>query len=443
VVLELPPSVTADTAIKRRVEIAAGLDIDEFRVFLDRERGTGGSARRVAAWIADRDPYEAKPIVSPLATAKTWDFWKPFPFGTDARGRPVNLELVWSSLLVGAIPRQGKTYAARLPLAAAALDPHVRALIFDGKGGTDWDPFELVAHYYGSGVRLPVVEALISVLQDAVEDMNQRYERLRELPRELRPDGKVTPHITRQATYRMPLTIIAIDEVHRYLEHPEHGGTILALLTELAKVGPASGYMLVLATQRPDAKVIPAGLRDQIGTRFALKVMTWQSSEVILGAGTYGAGHDASKFLKSHKGVGILLGADDNASEEPATVRTHLLDEPTLWKVCERGRQLRIDRGTLTGMAAGESVIPDVPKRRLLDDLLDVFPPGADRAWSETLCKRLAEQWPDQYDGWDQTILANTLRAFDISTNRRGVARSDLLDAIRERSPQIEDARSA
>jgi S-DNA-T family DNA segregation ATPase FtsK/SpoIIIE len=49
------------------------------------------------------------------------DFWKRFPFGLDARRRPIPLSLVWSSLLVGAIPRMGKTFAARLPVAAAAL----------------------------------------------------------------------------------------------------------------------------------------------------------------------------------------------------------------------------------------------------------------------------------------------------------------------------------
>jgi len=52
----------------------------------------------------------------------------------------------------------------------------------------------------------------------------------------------------------MPLVLIAIDEVQRYLEHPMHGESIADLLTELVKVGSAAGYMLVLATQKPDAK---------------------------------------------------------------------------------------------------------------------------------------------------------------------------------------------
>jgi S-DNA-T family DNA segregation ATPase FtsK/SpoIIIE len=239
-----------------------------------------------------------------------------------------------------------------------------------------------------------------------------------------------------------------VDEVHRYLEHPEHGKTICALLTELAKAGPAAGYMLVLATQRPDTKTVPEDLRGQIGTRFALRTMNWQASETILGAGTYTAGLDSSKFLRTHLGVGILLGNDDQQATdgEAITVRTHLLDLGALRKLAARGREARIKAGTLTGTAAGETVIAETAQRRLLDDVLDVFEPGEERAWSETICNRLADRWPDNYDGWDATTLANVLRTFGIETaqvwgrtptgegaNRRGVARQHLLDAIAER----------
>jgi DNA segregation ATPase FtsK/SpoIIIE, S-DNA-T family len=345
----------------------------------------------------------------------------------------------------------GKTNAARIPAAAAALDPHTKLLIFDGKGGKDWKPFEAVAHVYAAGVRQAVVEALVDVLRDAVEDMNGRYERMAELPDDICPEGKVTPHITRRAGYRMPLTVICVDEVHRYLEHPDHGRTICALLTELAKAGPAAGYMLVLATQRPDTRTVPEDLRGQIGTRFALRTMNWQASETILGAGTYTAGLDSSKFLRTHLGVGILLGNDDNQATdgEAVTVRTHLLDLVSLRRLCARARQLRVDAGTLTGAAAGEVVVTEAPRRRLLDDVLDVFEPGEDRSWSETLCARLAARWPDDYDGWDPTALANALRAFAVETgqvwgrteagdgaNRRGVARQALLDAIAARADQ-------
>lgn len=457
-VIELPPGKTASQAIAAREKIAAGLDVDEFRVFLSRQRGTTGSARRVEVWVADKDPYEDPSSTSPLTKAKSWDFWRGFPFGVDARGKLVVVPLVWSSLLVGAVPRIGKTNAARLAAAAAALDPHVRLLVFDGKGGKDWKPFEACAHFYVSGVRQVAVESLLALLRDAVEDMNCRYEAMHDLPDDVCPDGKVTPYITRRRGYGMPLTVICIDEVHRYLEHTEHGTAICGLLTELAKAGPAAGYMLVLATQRPDTRTVPESLRGQMGTRFALRTMTWQASETILGAGTYGAGLDSSKFLPSHLGVGILRGAGDDTTlsdVEAITVRTHRLDLRHLRGIAARGRQLRIGTGTLTGTAAGEVVIEDGPRRRLLDDMLDVFEPAEDRMWSETTCLRLAARWPEVYDGWDPTTLANVLRPFGVETtqqwgrtvdgggaNRRGITRQQLLDAIAAREQRTIDARA-
>jgi S-DNA-T family DNA segregation ATPase FtsK/SpoIIIE len=155
--------------------------------------------------------------------------------------------------------------------------------------------------------------------------------------------------------------------------------------------------------------------------------------------------------LRTHLGVGILLGNDDNQATdgEAVTVRTHLLDLTSLRRLRDRARRLRIEAGTLSGTAAGDQVIAEAPQRRLLDDVLDVFEPGEDRVWSETICARLAGEWPDVYDGWDPTALANALRAFAVETaqvwgrtaagegaNRRGVARQAVLDAIAARPPR-------
>ena len=45
----------------------------------------------------------------------------------------------------GALPRPGKTFAARLLALYAALDPYVKLDVFDAKGSPDWRKFALVA----------------------------------------------------------------------------------------------------------------------------------------------------------------------------------------------------------------------------------------------------------------------------------------------------------
>lgn len=446
-VLDLPYGYTASQAVEKAERIAAGLRVDEVRLTVERVRGNAAHAGRVRLWIANEDPYAAKPVPSPLVKASSWNLWKPIPFGVDKRGRPVSLQLVWTSMLVGAMPRMGKTFAVRLVAAAAALDPHVRLMLWDGKPGKDYKAFERVAHRYGCGIRDSVVEGLVAALREAVADMDRRFEKLARLPDKDCPDGKVTPAICARRDLDMPLTLIVIDEVQRYLEHPTHGETIIALLTEIAKVAPAVGYMLVLATQKPDADTIPSSLRDQIGTRAAFRTATWQFGDTILGAGSAKAGQDPSKFLITHKGVCWLVAADDGplADQGPQIVRTHLMDLGALTKVIDRARELREEVGTLSGVATGEARTEALPDR-FLDDVLMAFDGGEDRVWSERLCERLTAAQPEQYDGWGPTDLAAALKRHGIGTgqvwgraddgtgaNRRGVRRQHVVDALADR----------
>lgn len=419
-VIDLPYGHKAIEAIKKLDDIAAGLDVDEVQVFVERVRGDGGSARRISLWVANRDPYAVRPPLTPLAEVEKVNLWQAFPFGIDARGILVTLPLIWSSMLIGSVPRQGKTVAMRTVAAAAALDPFVKCIFFDGKGGKDFKIFECMAHRYGSGVRRIVVEHLLTVLRELVEEMERRYEVMQGLPDDVCPDGKVTEALCRNRKLNMPLICIFVDEIQRYLQHKEHGKEILELLAELAKVGPAAGIMLIAATQRPDAKVIPEELRANFTIRFALKTMGFQASNVILGPSASKEGLDASKLLRHHKGVGILLGSDDGELAERGAqrVRTHFHDLPVARRIAERGRELRVAAGTLSGLAAGEVLVEEKPVATLLDDILGVFLPGEERLWSETICSRLAKAQPDVYDGWDPTLLANSLKPYGIETKK-------------------------
>ncbi|GIG85106.1 P-loop NTPase family protein [Plantactinospora endophytica] len=450
-VVDLPYTTTADKAIKRRTELAAGLDLDEVQVWPERVRGTSGSARRLSLWVADEDPYAKPSGLWPLIDRGSVDIFAPFPFGQDQRGRPIPLLLMFTSLLVGAIPRMGKTFAARLPVLAAALDPIVELHVYDGKGGQDWRAFERIAHRAGYGVRDEIVEALVEDLRALVVDMNRRYDTISTLPPDLCPESKVTREIAEKRSLKLWPVLVAIDEFQRYSGHPVHGDEIVSLLTELCKVGPSVGIMILLATQKPDGKAVPTDLRDNIGTRFALKTMTWQSSEAVLGAGSYPAGYDSSRFQRAHKGVGILLGADDSgAVEEAVTVRTNFAKTAHVETVVARALALRQKAGTLTGHAIGQA--PEQTTSAgdiLLDDILTVVSATEPKVWSETVVARLAELRPDVYGGWEPAQLAAALKPHRIpvgrqvwgtdpttgkGANRKGIHRDDITNAVTERN---------
>src|SRR3954466_15084596 len=90
------------------------------------------------------------------------------------RGIGGDLPLVWTSLLVGAIPRQGKTFATRLAAAGLILDPYARLYVFDGKGGKDWEAAEQIAYRFVCGDELPNAEAVRDHLVELVAEVQSR-----------------------------------------------------------------------------------------------------------------------------------------------------------------------------------------------------------------------------------------------------------------------------
>jgi S-DNA-T family DNA segregation ATPase FtsK/SpoIIIE len=449
VVLDLPYGRTAEEAIDKRGAIASGLDVDDRCVFLTRVRGAAGSARRVALWVADEDPLAIPAGPSPLIRASRINFWDGFPFGLDERGEPVTLNLLWSTLLVGAMPRRGKSFSARLVALAAALDPHVRLHIYDLKGSPDWTCFRHVAHRWQLGdvpdpdTGVDPVRALLDDMLELRAEVDHRYRTLRRLPPEVVPEGKLTEQLARAKDAGMPLVLVVIDEVQRAFTHREYADELAEVLEDLVKVAPGAGIMLVGATQKPDAKSTPTAFRDQFGIRFALYVTNRDASEAVLGAGAGAEGLHAHRLNPEAKGTGLLRGTGDTM-QGGRTVRTYLADGQDAEAICVRARAMRAAAGTLSGAALGEMPDTRCEVYSVPADVAVVL--GVDeQAHSDVLCSRLAERWPDRYAEWRPAQLAAALKPHRVTTrqvwadgldgqraNRRGVLAADLYAALDE-----------
>ena len=70
------------------------------------------------------------------------------PFGTDPRGRPVDVPLFEVNWLIGAAPGQGKTTAVRVLACGAALDPMCDLWVHEHAGKGDLEPLAQVCHRY-------------------------------------------------------------------------------------------------------------------------------------------------------------------------------------------------------------------------------------------------------------------------------------------------------
>jgi len=440
--VDLPPGVTAADVIEDRARLASGLSRPLGCVWPEGRPDVHPG--RLVLWVGDQDMAAAKPATWPLLKATTVNVAKPFPFGTDPRGRVVELDMPYTNILIGSIPGYGKTAATQLPLVYAALDPYAELWAFDFKGTGGLDPIAKVCARYESGMDDDTAEAGLLALRELRQECVKRAGIIKRLPKHVCPDNKVTAELARRKGLGLHWLIVALDECQELFSHPEYGKEAGELAEKIIKLGRALGVILVVATQRPDAKSLPTGVSANAGTRFCLRVMGQLENDMILGTSAYKNGIRATMFTKRDKGLGYLVGAADEAQ----ITRTYYLDGPAVEKIIDRAYAARLAAGTLTGHAAGQApAAPAVRRDTLLDDVLAVI--GADEAkvWTDTVVERLAALRPEAYADLTRDQLTAALKPYGIATgqvwgtdpdgkgrNRRGIDRQHITEAVAERN---------
>lgn len=463
VLVDVPYGTSFSEVMGRREKLASGLDVAMSQVYLSPDKS---SNRRHTLYVADVDPLGIPAGRTPLLDLKPRDIWNPAPLGLDERGRRLRLPLMWTSVLIGAQPRKGKTFTARHQCLFAALDPYVRLSVFDGKGSPDWRKFALVAYTYGFGL-LPdpiqgnPAENLLSTLRAVKQEILERNARLSELYMKnpaLVPEGKLTRELARNPQFGMPVWVIMLDEFQDFLSTGDDTVDleIAEHLVFLSKQGPSAGIIVISSTQKPSGlgstqkiEKLFTHFRDQHQTRFSLKTGNRMVSEAVLGGGSYSEGYDSSALpvgdgqngTYDYRGIGILY-------ESPvgnATVRTYLADGQDTEKILLAARKHRERAGTLEGQCAGEMVRQQA--RDPLADALDTFRMGETFLTWETLTARMVDQLPEQYAKTKD--MSKTLRDLKLgieskqgsepgmAKGKRGVYRDNLVRALDARNSQL------
>jgi DNA segregation ATPase FtsK/SpoIIIE, S-DNA-T family len=441
--VDLPYGKHLSDAIEARDKLASGLDVTSSQVFISRDPT---SQRRHHLWVADRDPLAVPVGRTPLLACRQTDVWRPAPIGLDERGQLVTVLLLWNAILIGALPRMGKTFVARLLALFAALDPYCKIDAFDASGKPDWRKFALVADSCAFGLTptragLPP-EMLLATLERIRHDVEDRYHRLSELEEkhpELCPEGKLTREIARDPRFNMPVRLLVIDEFQEFLTLGDISKEIAALLVYLGKVAPGAGVSVLGATQKPsgigkgEVGTAFTSFRDNMAVRFSLRTSSYSVSEAVLGQGAYSEGLDSSTLLPSYKGVGILRGANDASP----TVRTHLADGPDADKILTAARAIRQRAGTLSGMALGAG-LPEAPVS-ILADVLAVMGDAPGMHW-QVLAPLLASKFPDRYPDMNAESVSARVRAAGVDgtdvkslgRTRNGCRREHVQAALRK-----------
>ncbi|MEU8642278.1 hypothetical protein AB0C91_10205 [Streptomyces sp. NPDC048674] len=463
-IIELPRDGKASAAIARAEDLASALRVKKSQVELRVDNSEEGHEGRIVLWVANEaNPYGTKPVASPLLTQAQWDFWRGgIPLGTDPRGSRHDLEMVWCSLLLGGLPDYGKSFLARLVAAAAALDPYLTVHVATGKAGPDWAAAKQFAHSYVAGNTPAKIIAFLDLLNSLIADMQaigERLEQLSEEHPERCPEGKITPELAKE--WKRGLTLLVVDELQELLDaaammkiktdddpdskdRGRSGKDVLVeTMARFVRVSRYAGGMGLFITQRPDSSSVPTMLREVCRKRACFRVKGAPSSRMVLGDDAVAAGAAPHMLLDSQKGVVVL---DQGGEEGHVTMRTDFMTIPEFREICLRGRQLRVEAGTLTGFAAeyGKADMVAAGHRELLTDCLTVLDAdGVDRARSKRLSELLTAYRPDRYPSLTEAELQARLRdaeaggtkklgPLDGMANPNGFTREQLAEALRK-----------
>ncbi|WP_406104714.1 cell division protein FtsK [Streptomyces sp. NBC_01003] len=435
--LDLPWGVTPEDIMEARKPLASGLRRKVGCVWpsADPTEHEG----RLILWVGDKPMNETTKPAWPLLKSGSVDLFKPVVFGNDQRMGDVSVTLMFASVVVGSIPRMGKTFLMRLFLLIAALDPRSELYAFDFKGTGDFGALEPVCHRYRAGDEDEDILYVLESLRELRTELRRRAKVIKSLPRSRCPESKVTAELANDKSLGLHPIVAGFDECQVPFEHEKYGAELEEIATDLCKRGPALGMVTLFGTQRPDAKSLPTGISANAVLRFCLKVMGQPANDMVLGTSMYKAGYRATMFSRTDRGICWMAGEGD----DPRIVASAFVDALGAEQVVARARTMREEYGNVTGHAIGQAPESGEAAFDLLADILKVVPADEDKVWNEKVAARLAALRPEVYGGWKGETVTSNLKPHGVAaqdvwgstdkgkgTTRRGIARADITKVV-------------
>jgi S-DNA-T family DNA segregation ATPase FtsK/SpoIIIE len=229
-----------------------------------------------------------------LAGKSATELALPLFVGKDAGGAPLVADLTsMPHLLIAGTTGSGKSVclnAMTLSLLMTKRPDHVKMILIDPKM-VEMSQFKDVPH-----LMCPIVTDMVrgeKILEWAVTQMEERYELLAEArvkniaaynalgAEELY--GRLDPETEQQKAripVRLPYIVIIIDELADLMmtaaKEVEHH------LSRLAQKSRAVGVHIIVATQRPEAKVVTGLIKSNLPSRICFRVASRMDSRIVL-----------------------------------------------------------------------------------------------------------------------------------------------------------------
>ncbi|SMY00823.1 FtsK/SpoIIIE family protein [Brevibacterium sp. Mu109] len=249
----------------------------------------GECAEGVALVLKDgSDPLEQAITPGQLSGAPSLE--DGCPVAVDRIGRTVEVPVLESNVLIGGIPKSGKSGLQTILLVGLAQIPNLALIGLDPKRVelTPWAArFSLVETQ---------VSAMAPLLRKILDEIDQRYEVLQTNQRKkwLPDDG--------------PILALVVDELAQVTSSGDKKADAerADLLRQIVAVGRAAGVFVSLATQKPSSDVVPTGLRDLITQRIAMRCTTREQAQTVLGGVPPEVLETVTSIPHGQSGVGVF-----------------------------------------------------------------------------------------------------------------------------------------
>lgn len=249
----------------------------------------GGCAEGVALVLKDgTDPLAGAIVPGQLSGAPSLE--NGCPVAVDRNGRTIDVPVLESNVLIGGIPKSGKSGLQTILLVGLAQIPNLALIGLDPKR-VELSPW---------ASRFSLVETQVSemapLLRKILEEIDRRYEVLQENRRKkwLPEDG--------------PILALVVDELAQVTSSGDKKGDAerADLLRQIVAVGRAAGVFVSLATQKPSSDVVPTGLRDLITQRIAMRCTTREQAQTVLGGVPSEVLETVTSIPHGQSGVGVF-----------------------------------------------------------------------------------------------------------------------------------------
>jgi len=375
-------------------------------------RITRGAAEHQTVWtvnnvaLRDLEP----PGTHPVLDAPAVSIWDPVRLGLDDQDKPIEVVLAGTNgIFVAGNPRMGKSNV-QAAIACAAVRAHDARLLTIDASERELAIFEEVADRH-AGADIRTANAILAELQAEITEIGALLTdaRANELTRELAEELGIE------------CACLVIDELAYFTTHENKkaAAEFCTRLRDIVSRGGACGRFAILATQKPEDRVVPSAIRDLQHLKLALACETPEQADTILGRGLHKL-CPAHELTFADKGVGYIKGLTDR---EPCRIRTHKVSVEERYAVVDAalpGFTPRPPRGPDGGGEEPQDEVPSGAFRgglRLVTPYPDGEEPGENYAALWMALDRFGE------DGFTRNEAGALASELGILNGRSGVQR--------------------